>query len=133
MSAVMQCDAKKKKKETEIRKKNLLRLLRCLRPHLHQGIDKRITRKSEEHADSRVSPAVVVVKNVEREEVIATSGVLAHAALIESIRVDEIVPCARASHVGCQVFTARLSLGRVEDSEFGLLALDLTVEIDEGQ
>lgn len=91
MSAVMQCNAKIEKKEKYDLTKNLFRLLRCLRPHLHQGEDKRVTRKSEEHANSCISPAVVVVQNVEREEIVATPAVLAYATLIESIRVDEVV------------------------------------------
>ena len=111
------CNAKEKQEVTESLSKNLLRFLRRLRPHLHQGIDKRVTRNRKEHANSRISPSVIVVEDIDCVEVVTTTSVLAYAALVESVRIDEVVPRTGTCEIWCQVFTARLSLGRVEDSE----------------
>jgi len=117
----------------ELKGSRLLRLLRSLRPNLHERINKRIPRESEQDANRRIPPSVVVIQEVDRVQVVAAAGVLAHPALLESVRVDEVVAGAGTREVRGQVFCARLILRRIEDGEFGFFALDLAVEVDEDE
>jgi hypothetical protein len=108
-----------------------LRLLRRLGPNLHKRINQRITRERKQHTDRRIPPAIVVILQIDRVQVIAAAGVLADPALLESIWVDEVVPRPGPCEVRGQVFGAGLALRRVEDGELGFFALDLAVEVDE--
>lgn len=112
---------------------SLLSLLRSLSPNLHKRINKRIPGKRKQNANRRVPPPIVVIQQVDRVQVVAAAGVLAHPALLERVRVDEVVPRPGPGEVRGQVFCAGLALRGVEDCEFGFFALDFAVEVGEDE
>lgn len=118
-----------KKKKTE----SLLRLLRLLRPQLHQSKDERVTRHGENYTDACVSPSVVIIVQVDGVEVITAALVLADMACTGSIGVGEICSGAGATGPGGEVLATCLTRGRIEDGEFGFLADDGDVEVYKGK
>jgi len=114
---------------------SLLSLLRSLSPNLHKRINKRIPGKRKQNANRRVPPPIVIILQIDGIQIVAAAGVLADAALLESVRVDEVVAGTGTCEVRGQVFGAGLAAaGRgVEDGEFGFFALDFAVEVDEDE
>jgi hypothetical protein len=77
----------------------LLSLLGGLGPQLHESKHKSVTRKSENDTDGCISPAIVVVVQVEGSKVIAATSVLTDVAVGSGLRVDEVGSMAHALQV----------------------------------
>jgi len=106
--------------------KALLGLLRSLGPELHQAKHEHISAEDEDAHDTRVSPAVHVLHQVHRLEVLAAILERAHAATGRRVGVDK--PAAGAKHalaVALEVLRTCRSVGRVEKCKFAIRAVDL--------
>ncbi|KAK8219846.1 hypothetical protein M8818_000820 [Zalaria obscura] len=102
-----------------------------LSPQLHTQVNHGVTADCEDNNDSRISPTIVIVLQLQIVQVVTSPGVLADPASARRLRVDEVGPGAVALEVLGQVRGAGLAIRRIEDSELRLGALDLDVEAGE--
>ena len=86
----MNASLSQQENKEKMKRKLLLSLLGRLGPQLHECEHKSVTGKSKDDTDGSISPAVVVVLQVESSEVVAATGVLAHMAVGSGIRVDQV-------------------------------------------
>jgi hypothetical protein len=111
----------------------LLSSLRPLSPQLHQQIHQYISTEDEQRHDSRISPSIIIIRQVDRGQIIATNSVFADPAILRRIRIDKIRPRSHAHHVICEVLLACLPRWGVEAREFFLGAVDGGVEACEDE
>lgn len=101
-------------------------LLRRLCPELHQQIHQDV--RAEHHQDHNpgISPAVIVLIEIQRAEVVLRFRVRAHLAPGRIVRVLQMAARSRSfREVARQVLAARLTVGRVKETKFTLRTLDV--------
>ena len=116
-----------KRRNRVIHEGSLHRLLRLLRPQLHQQIHQRIGTEGEKSHDGRIPPAIIVLLQIQRLQVIAPHRILAHLAPTRRIRVHQVRSRAGTAKVVRQIAPAGLTLRGIEYGELVLRAFDFGV------
>lgn len=107
----------------------MLDLLALLRPQLHEEIHQSIARNHVDDHYRRIPPAIVGLVEVHSAQIIAAGLVLTHLAIRSRLGVKQVRTGPQwILRVCSQVLAAGLVVGRIEDCELALLALDLLVE-----
>ena len=105
----------------------LLGLLATLRPQLHEQVHHAIGGKDENDNDGGVSPAIVVAIDVERAQIVASAGVLAHLAARGGLWVDQVSSATGSGEILLKVGLASLTTGRIKHGKFLRGALNVRV------
>ena len=91
----------------------LLCLLGSLGSKFHQGKNQGVSTDREDHADTGISPTIIVVVDIEVLQIITSTGILTDLALGSRLRVDQVDGGPHAGHVISQIVLA-CSIRRVK-------------------
>lgn len=104
-----------------------------LRPQLHQKVDHNVRAEGKNHHNTRISPANVVVADVESGQIIAPEPILTDSATRRRFRVDQIGASTQAGPVRSEIILTCLIVRRVEKGKLVLFALHHIVEDGKSQ
>lgn len=95
-----------------------LGLFRRLGPEFHHEKHKPVDTNHKDNNNAGVSPSIVFLSKIKVTEVIATLGILTHAASVGVVWIQQVCSRAHALLINRKVLLAGLIRGRVKHSKF---------------
>lgn len=112
-----------------LRRRRLRRLGSQLHHQEHQGVEN----SSPQYNQSRISPAVVLFVQVECLQVVLSSSVSAHLAVLRSAWVQKIRATSHALLIGGEIVATCLVRRRIEDRKLTPFTSNIDGEGGEGE
>lgn len=112
-----------------LRRRPLRRLGSQLHRQKHQGVE----HSSPQHNQPRIPPAVVLFIQIECLQVVLSSSVSAHLAVLRSAWVQKVCATSHALLIGGEIVAACLVGRGIEDRKLILFASDIDGDGGEGE